>query len=137
MFFFGKWALKKTLFEFHTSKFADPLPPIVHTCCEFFLLFFWWLPYVKTTFLTIFRCQFEALRVFFETPPAWFFYLHRLNRGTNLYVQCNFVCQTLSIVRSNLVFRKWPTGILIFPQKTERIHWAIPIFAFWTFKISF
>ena len=38
--FFGKLALKK-----HTPKFADPSPPIVHTCCEIFLLFFGGFPY--------------------------------------------------------------------------------------------
>ena len=36
--FFGKLALIKSLFEVHTPKFADP--PIVHTCCEIFLQFF-------------------------------------------------------------------------------------------------
>ena len=42
--FFGKLALKKALFEVHTSKFADPLPPIVHTCCEVFYFFFGGFP---------------------------------------------------------------------------------------------
>ena len=43
-FFFGKLALKKHFFEVHTPRFANPPHPIVHTCCEIFLLFFWWLP---------------------------------------------------------------------------------------------
>ena len=46
-FFFGKLAKKKHFFEVHTPKFADPLPPIVHPCCEVFLLIFWWLPLVR------------------------------------------------------------------------------------------
>ena len=37
--FLGKLALKKHFFEVHTPKFANPSPPIVHTCCDFFLLF--------------------------------------------------------------------------------------------------
>ena len=49
-FFFGKLALKKHFFEVHTPKFADPPSPIVHTCCEIFLLFFWWLPLLLNNF---------------------------------------------------------------------------------------
>ena len=37
-FFFGKLALKKHFFEVHTSKFADPLPPLF-TLVKFFTFF--------------------------------------------------------------------------------------------------
>ena len=33
----------------------------------------------------------------------------------------------LTKMSSNLVFGKWPTRILIFPQKSGRINWAYPV----------
>ena len=44
-FFFLKISSKKgTFLKVHTPKFADPPPPIVHTCCEVLLLFFGGFP---------------------------------------------------------------------------------------------